>query len=65
MTEVRWRFPGNNYTADNGLDTVDMETFKKDAMAFRIPKISLRLLFQHLLYKHKSSIIIFLSEFSW
>lgn len=33
MTEVRWRFPGNNYTADNGLDTADMETFKKDAMA--------------------------------
>lgn len=29
----RWRFPGNNYTADNGLDTADMETFKKDAIS--------------------------------
>ena len=33
MTEIRWRFPGNNYTADNGLDTADMETFKKDAIS--------------------------------
>ena len=29
----RWRFPGNNYTADNGLDNADMETFKKDAIS--------------------------------
>lgn len=33
MTNIRWRFPGNNYTADNGLDTADMETFKKDAIS--------------------------------
>ena len=33
MCEVLWRFPGNNYTADNGLDTADMETFKKDAIS--------------------------------
>lgn len=28
-----WRFAGNNYTAENGLDTADMETFKKDPIA--------------------------------
>ena len=28
-----WRFAGNNYTAENGLDTADMETFKKDPSA--------------------------------
>lgn len=33
MYEVKWRFPGNNYTNDNGLDTADMETFKKDAIS--------------------------------
>ena len=33
MTDIKWRFPGNNYTADNGLDTADMETFKKDAIS--------------------------------
>lgn len=33
MNDVLWRFPGNNYTADNGLDTADMETFKKDAIS--------------------------------
>ena len=33
MEDIRWRFPGNNYTADNGLDTADMETFKKDAIS--------------------------------
>ena len=33
MTEIKWRFPGNNYTTDNGLDTADMETFKKDAIS--------------------------------
>lgn len=33
MDQFKWRFPGNNYTTDNGLDTADMETFKKDAMS--------------------------------
>ena len=33
MGEFKWRFPGNNYTTDNGLDTADMETFKKDAIS--------------------------------
>lgn len=33
MSEIKWRFPGNNYTNDNGLDTADMETFKKDAIS--------------------------------
>ncbi len=28
-----WRFAGNNYTAENGLDTADMETLKKDPIA--------------------------------
>ena len=28
-----WRFKGNNYTYENGLDTADMETFKKDTIA--------------------------------
>lgn len=28
-----WRFPGNNHTTEQGLDTADMETFKKDAMS--------------------------------
>lgn len=28
-----WRFVGNNYTNKNGLDTADMETFKKDPIA--------------------------------
>ncbi|MDE6047895.1 MAG: hypothetical protein K2F56_04630, partial [Anaeroplasmataceae bacterium] len=28
-----WRFPGNGYTQDQGLDTSDMETFKKDPIA--------------------------------
>ena len=31
MNDIKWRFPGNGYTADSGLDTADMETFKKDA----------------------------------
>lgn len=30
MSEIKWRFPGNNFTSDNGLDTADMETFKED-----------------------------------
>lgn len=34
MTEsIKWRFPGNNNTTENGLDTADMETFKKDAIS--------------------------------
>lgn len=28
-----WRFVGNNYAYENGLDTADMETFKKDPIA--------------------------------
>ena len=28
-----WRFPGNHFTKDEGLDTADMETFKKDAIS--------------------------------
>lgn len=33
MEDIKWRFPGNGYTADTGLDTADMETFKKDAIS--------------------------------
>ena len=33
MDGIKWRFPGNGYTADAGLDTADMETFKKDAIS--------------------------------
>lgn len=29
----KWVFPGNNYGTENGLDTTDMETFKKDPIA--------------------------------
>lgn len=29
----KWRFKGNGYTADIGLDNADMETFKKDVMS--------------------------------
>jgi hypothetical protein len=28
-----WRFPNNNYGPENGLDTGDVETFKKDPEA--------------------------------
>ena len=28
-----WRFVGNNYAYENGLDTADMETFRKDPIA--------------------------------
>lgn len=28
-----WRFPGNNYTQDQGIDTPDMETFAQDPIA--------------------------------
>ncbi len=31
--KIMWRFPGNRFTNDNGLDTADMETFKKDAIS--------------------------------
>lgn len=33
MEEIIWRFPGNNHTDESGLDTPDMETFKKDPIA--------------------------------
>lgn len=33
MANVMWRFPDNNYTNENGLDTSDMEMFKKDPVA--------------------------------
>lgn len=28
-----WRFMGNNFTTENGLDTADMETFKRDPIS--------------------------------
>lgn len=31
--EKMWRFPGNNYTQDQGIDTPDMETFAQDPIA--------------------------------
>ncbi len=33
MSEKMWRFPDNRYTNENGLDTSDMETFKKDPVS--------------------------------
>lgn len=33
MDEQMWRFPDNNYTNENGLDTSDMEMFKKDPVS--------------------------------
>lgn len=33
MTDQMWRFPNNNYTSENGLDTSDMEMFKKDPVS--------------------------------
>ena len=33
MTDQMWRFPDNNYTSENGLDTSDMEMFKKDPVS--------------------------------
>ena len=30
---IKWRFKGNNYTTETGLDTADMETFKRDPLA--------------------------------
>lgn len=32
-SEKVWRFPGNNYTQDQGIDTPDMETFAQDPIA--------------------------------
>lgn len=33
MADTLWRFPDNNYTNENGLDTSDMEMFKKDPVS--------------------------------
>lgn len=33
MAEQMWRFPDNRYTNENGLDTSDMEMFKKDPVS--------------------------------
>jgi hypothetical protein len=33
MSDLKWRFPGNGYTEEHGIDTADMETFKKDPIA--------------------------------
>ena len=33
MEEAKWNFPHNNYSDENGLDTSDMETFRKDPMS--------------------------------
>lgn len=33
MGEKQWRFPDNRYTNENGLDTSDMEMFKKDPVS--------------------------------
>lgn len=33
MKNAIWRFPTNGYGVENGLDTSDMETFKKDPMS--------------------------------
>jgi hypothetical protein len=33
MVEHMWRFPNNGYTNENGLDTSDMEMFKKDPVS--------------------------------
>ena len=29
----KWRFPGNNYLQEQGIDTPDMETFAQDPIA--------------------------------
>lgn len=31
--EYKWRFPSNNFDVEKGLDTADMETFKKDPIS--------------------------------
>lgn len=33
MNNKMWRFVGNNYATETGLDTADMETFKKDPIS--------------------------------
>ena len=33
MSDPIWRFPNNNYTNENGLDTSDMEMFKRDPVS--------------------------------
>ena len=33
MCEKKWRFPDNRYTSENGLDTSDMEMFKRDPVS--------------------------------
>lgn len=33
MVDQMWRFPDNNYTSENGLDTSDMEMFKRDPVS--------------------------------
>jgi len=33
MKNNMWRFPGNNFASETGLDTGDMETFKKDPIS--------------------------------
>ena len=33
MNNITWRFPGNRFTKEEGLDTADMETFKKDSLS--------------------------------
>ena len=33
MSDKMWRFVGNNYATETGLDTADMETFKKDPIS--------------------------------
>ena len=33
MSDLKWRFPNNNFANENGLNTGDMETFKKDPVS--------------------------------
>jgi hypothetical protein len=33
MTEIKWNFPGNGHGTDTGLDSADVETFKKDTIS--------------------------------
>ena len=33
MSDKMWRFVGNNYATETGLDTADMETFIKDPIS--------------------------------
>lgn len=33
MNDIKWRFPSNSYASVTGLDTADLETFKKDAIS--------------------------------